>query len=319
MSTTIYTLKLENDKYYVGKSDAPEKRILKHFEKGGSEWTKIHKPISIVSQIQGDAFDEEKYTLIAMEKYGIDNVRGGSYCKIKLTKHEKNKALQTIQSIFDKCYKCGKKGHYSKYCNTLDRTTTLEGQYNYIKGLCDCGINYNDCKCITENNELIQILLKSNKQLEHFIRNTLGQKIFPTPVSPDKKKCKMCGDDNCDKCENCCYIKWYYDEWVNDGHLRFDFNAQKDINHNKQIIDLFNDMLRDNKFIVHTHKGMINALIVTTENYNKYDYWNYTGSFNEHIRKYPHKVHIEDYYDDEIDTATVDIIRDLFKNYLKII
>lgn len=31
MSTTIYTLKLENDKYYVGKSDAPEKILEKQW------------------------------------------------------------------------------------------------------------------------------------------------------------------------------------------------------------------------------------------------------------------------------------------------
>jgi len=89
---------------------------MKHFQEEGIAWTKKYKPIKILSQITGDEFDEEKITLIAIEKYGIDNVRGGSYCTINLSQHEKDKALQTIRSITDKCYTCGLKGHYAKDC-----------------------------------------------------------------------------------------------------------------------------------------------------------------------------------------------------------
>jgi hypothetical protein len=114
--TTIYTLKLEQGKYYIGRTTQPKHRILNHFTDNGSEWTKKYKPISVVSQIKGDEFDEEKYTLIAMDKYGVENVRGGSYCKVKLTNNDIEKAQQTIYSITDKCYKCGKKGHFVKNC-----------------------------------------------------------------------------------------------------------------------------------------------------------------------------------------------------------
>jgi len=114
--TTIYTLKLEQGKYYIGRTKQPKHRILHHFTDNGSEWTKKYKPISVVSQIKGDEFDEEKYTLIAMDKYGVENVRGGSYCKVKLTNNDIEKAQQTIYSIKDKCYKCGKKGHFVKNC-----------------------------------------------------------------------------------------------------------------------------------------------------------------------------------------------------------
>ena len=123
--STIYIIKLENGKYYVGKSNTPSIRILKHFQEKGSEWTKLHKPIKVISKIPGDAFDEEKYTLIYMEKYGIDNVRGGSYCKVSLTKHERDKALQTIQSIGDKCYKCGMKGHFANKCKETEEETEV--------------------------------------------------------------------------------------------------------------------------------------------------------------------------------------------------
>ena len=157
--TTIYTLELENNKYYVGRSNIPKQRIIKHFQEAGSEWTRLHKPINVLSQINGDEFDEEKYTLIAMEKYGIDNVRGGSYCKINLTQHDKDKALQTIRSIRDKCYKCGKKGHFAKDCSNhkpiIDEPEYEEycnkcGWNHYAKNECDgnyCGACYGRGVC----------------------------------------------------------------------------------------------------------------------------------------------------------------------------
>ena len=113
---TIYILELEDNKYYVGKSKCSKKRILQHFNDNGSEWTKLHKPIKILEQFKGDSWDEEKHTLITMDKYGIDNVRGGSYCKIILTESEKEKAIQTIASVMDKCYKCGETGHFANEC-----------------------------------------------------------------------------------------------------------------------------------------------------------------------------------------------------------
>jgi predicted GIY-YIG superfamily endonuclease len=117
ISPTIYTIELENSKFYIGRSNIPKQRILNHFKENGSEWTKLYKPIKIISQIKGDNIDEEKYTLLAMKKYGIDNVRGGAFCKLNLTSPEIIVIKQILLSIDDKCYKCGLSGHFIKDCN----------------------------------------------------------------------------------------------------------------------------------------------------------------------------------------------------------
>jgi hypothetical protein len=113
---TIYILKLESDKYYVGRSLYPKNRILNHFKKNGSEFTKKYKPISIYKEFEGDEWDEEKYTLKMMCDYGIDNVRGGKYCSLVLLDSDKKQIEKSFMSVKDKCYKCGSSGHFAADC-----------------------------------------------------------------------------------------------------------------------------------------------------------------------------------------------------------
>ena len=83
----IYALQLENSKYYIGKTTNPDFRLGQHFDSNGSSWTKLHKPIRLHQLIPDcDAYDEDKHTLIYMDKYGIDNVRGGSFVQVILDK-----------------------------------------------------------------------------------------------------------------------------------------------------------------------------------------------------------------------------------------
>ena len=56
----IYILKLEKDKYYVGKSSKLYKRLDDHFNLYGSSWTKKYKPIKVIKTIENcDKFDED--------------------------------------------------------------------------------------------------------------------------------------------------------------------------------------------------------------------------------------------------------------------
>ena len=76
----IYSLKLQSNKYYIGKTDNPNFRLENHFDSSGSAWTKKYKPISI-HQVVPDMkdHDEQRLTQEYMAKHGIDNVRGGPW------------------------------------------------------------------------------------------------------------------------------------------------------------------------------------------------------------------------------------------------
>lgn len=113
----IYIIKCQHDKYYIGKSTNIDNRILEHFQQCGSAWTNLHKPIEVVDIIKNaDNFDEDKYTKIYMAKYGIDNVRGGSYVQIALDVDVKKYLEKEINSTYDYCHRCGKTGHFINKC-----------------------------------------------------------------------------------------------------------------------------------------------------------------------------------------------------------
>jgi len=123
----IYILQLKNNKYYIGKTTNPLFRLDTHFNKSGSSWTKKHKPIKVLELIENcDDYDEDKYTLKYMEKYGINNVRGGSFCEIKLTDDNRKTITKMISGSTDKCYICGEKGHFASTCEYDDEDYEVE-------------------------------------------------------------------------------------------------------------------------------------------------------------------------------------------------
>lgn len=113
----IYALLLHSNKYYIGKTNNPNFRIENHFSSNGSEWTTKYKPITVIELIPNcDDYDEDKYTKIYMDKYGIDNVRGGSFVSVKLEQSTINILKHMNNGTNDNCFKCGKKGHFVNEC-----------------------------------------------------------------------------------------------------------------------------------------------------------------------------------------------------------
>ena len=113
----IYILKLKDGKYYVGKTNYPSFRIEKHFNSGGSSWTTKYNPVSVEEVIPNcDDYDEDKYTKKYMAKYGIENVRGGSYVQVELSEFHKEALKMEIWGATDRCIQCGRHGHFVKDC-----------------------------------------------------------------------------------------------------------------------------------------------------------------------------------------------------------
>jgi hypothetical protein len=113
----IYVLQLEQGKYYIGKTSNPTFRLENHFSSNGSAWTKKYKPIQVLELIPNcDKYDEDKYTRKYMDKYGMNNVRGGSFCKIILNESNIATLNQMSNGTNNKCFECGSEEHFAKDC-----------------------------------------------------------------------------------------------------------------------------------------------------------------------------------------------------------
>ena len=113
----IYVLQLQNKRYYVGRTDDIAKRFNQHVSGYGSAWTRKYKPLRIMkSMLSTSLFDEDKYTKEMMAKYGIDNVRGGSYVEVILNETQIETLQTEIWSAKNLCSRCGRSGHFIKDC-----------------------------------------------------------------------------------------------------------------------------------------------------------------------------------------------------------
>jgi predicted GIY-YIG superfamily endonuclease len=123
----IYVLKLEDGKFYIGKTKNLDSRIKDHFDGIGCLWTKKYKPLEIVETFEEkDKFDEDITTKKYMMKYGTKNVRGGSYTQIIIPKEIKRMLIKEFCSATDRCYKCKKKGHYANDCDFVKEKKSID-------------------------------------------------------------------------------------------------------------------------------------------------------------------------------------------------
>ena len=113
----VYAVKCQNEKWYIGKTTNPKFRLEQHFDSQGSCWTRKYKPQKLDKLIPNcDKFDEDKLTKQYMEKYGIENVRGGSYSSIALDDEQHRLLSKELDSANDNCFRCGETGHFAAQC-----------------------------------------------------------------------------------------------------------------------------------------------------------------------------------------------------------
>ena len=113
----LYILKQTQNKFYVGKTRYLKSRIINHFMFKKKGWTNKYKPESVYFiKKMNLAFEEDMKTLEMMKKYGIDNVRGGSFSNIQLSNCEISIINKMINTAEDKCFICGSNTHFESDC-----------------------------------------------------------------------------------------------------------------------------------------------------------------------------------------------------------
>ena len=75
----------------------------------------------------------ENFAKDYMKKYGIQNVRGGSYTQIELSPEITDIIQKEFNGNADKCYKCQKYGHFANKC-TEESEEKLITKYGYALG-----------------------------------------------------------------------------------------------------------------------------------------------------------------------------------------
>jgi hypothetical protein len=173
----IYVLRCDEDKYYVGKTHNKMLRMEQHFgEGGGCVWTRKYKPVEIVETFEGDKYDEDSHVLRYMEKYGIDNVRGGSYCQEILFEEQIESITEKIVGANDLCNNCGKSGHFIKDCKK--KSATLNSMLKAVSELGERGKLFICDKCGRGG----------HKSKDCFAKTDVKGKFIGKPVICDKCK-----------------------------------------------------------------------------------------------------------------------------------
>lgn len=117
--SSVYVLRLVQDKWYVGTTNDIDKRWSQHQQGAGSLWTRKYQPLSLYSVYSGDKSEEIQATLKYMYRYGVPNVRGGPWAKPHLSKPVLANLENVMKFLDDACYRCGQKGHYANTCKNI--------------------------------------------------------------------------------------------------------------------------------------------------------------------------------------------------------
>lgn len=117
---SVYVIKCEQNMYYVGKTTKDVGiRFKEHVNGRSCFFTKKYKPEKIVfsKEISSeDVFEENNLVKKYMLEFGINNVRGGSYSTLNLSKETVKLLKKEIYSSLDACFICGWRNHYANRC-----------------------------------------------------------------------------------------------------------------------------------------------------------------------------------------------------------
>ena len=115
------------ERHYQGVTDNFKTRYEEHEKREGAAFTRKYRPLGSDKAVVipcNDQFSlityELSYTLINMMRYGIKFVRGGPWCKIKLTDQEIESIIILLDTMYCRCNKCHIPGHSSWDCKITE-------------------------------------------------------------------------------------------------------------------------------------------------------------------------------------------------------
>jgi len=126
----IYVIACEHSCFYVGRTRKnPTERFEEHRRGQGSQWTKLHKPLSFhvpprpPRMIHDVGLEEDVETKYWMKRMGVPFVRGGSYAQPELSREHENVLMRELCHDAEVCIRCGRSDHYVATCSASTRVT----------------------------------------------------------------------------------------------------------------------------------------------------------------------------------------------------
>jgi predicted GIY-YIG superfamily endonuclease len=115
--TLVYALRLQENKYYVGKTQHLLRRFVEHKAGHGAAWTRKYKPVRIEATYPClvDGMENAVVKMYMMTK-GVHNVRGGAYVTDTLSPGQVAFIEAELVHDADQCFLCHGTGHYAREC-----------------------------------------------------------------------------------------------------------------------------------------------------------------------------------------------------------
>ena len=207
MSSGVYTLQLNTDKYYVGKSENVEERINQHktLSENSAKFVKDNNGVKtqielLTSDIEDLNLWEQQETLAQMLDKGFNNVRGWEFTSSNPLTYEECVSIKTL--LFgsgDLCRKCGNPDHFASNCNQ----TKAEWLVNLEECMDNKPKKENVFKNLInkQNNSKKQENIKIDSKKTSKTSNKTNNKLPELEVAKTNRgKCKKC-ESNIDKDE----------------------------------------------------------------------------------------------------------------------